>query len=242
MVVSVAVATAAAGVATYLAIDSARQQERAELATARSQLQKTRLDLQRSESQLTAIIPQFERLRSETRKLRMTLEKRTERLLNATPALKAAEAILQEALLLLGAPARVASGVSCRARLIPEVGIKILSPREGQKVNSPVLLHLFVDDPVGCDATYFLTVDDIVYQPVVEPRRGPLSAEDPRRARPVPGLPRSAWTRHCGTDDLYAYWLIQLSPGPHTIRVNGSCPQGTNVPNTHTESVSFIVN
>src|SRR5437764_588329 len=79
----------------------------------------------------------------------------------------------------------------CSSRDFPTVDVKVLAPTAGSTVASPVLAHLVVDKPLGCNAEYYVTVDGALYAPVHHFTR--LSVNGPRHpdvARAVPGRPR----------------------------------------------------
>jgi hypothetical protein len=131
---------------------------------------------------------------------------------------------------------RTAGGI-CSRPLIKTVRVEVLQPDEGQTVNSPVLVHLLVADPPGCDATYHVRVDGIPYMPLGQSAgQPPFTRTNPDKTQPVG---KSASENACvsGVDH---YLSITLPPGPHSLTVGG-CPQGTAVPLTLPVTVRFRV-
>ena len=117
------------------------------------------------------------------------------------------------------------------------VRVRVVSPAEAAIVTSPVLVHLQVVEPPGCDATYHVTVDGIPFQPLDEMGvRAPFTARNPEPTRP---LRKADWEFAC-VSTTYAYLAIEVPPGRHILRV-GSCPQGTGVPATEPVAVGFRV-
>ena len=53
-------------------------------------------------------------------------------------------------------------------------------------------------------------------------------------------VPKQHWTDFC-ISGSYFYLRFTLPPGPHTLRINGGCPQGTDVPSTIPVQVVFSV-
>jgi hypothetical protein len=125
---------------------------------------------------------------------------------------------------------------TCSASQTPQVSVEILEPEPGEVVSSPVVVHLLVSEPLGCDATYYLSVDGEPYaHDETEGGKGTPSS-------PFPYSPQlqGDFTDAC-VSNVFSYVALDLDPGTHTLQVNGGCSQGTEVPDTIPTSVNFTV-
>jgi hypothetical protein len=216
---------AGAGLFAYSDLRSSRDDAQLKLSGVRAETEQLMEELESSRQRLSSSLNRSEKLREELRLARDEVRQ-------LSGSVREAFFLLQEG----------ESAGSCAGHVIGEVGVRIVEPRPRARVSSPVVMHLVVDDPVGCDATYFVTIDDIPYQQVYYSGQGdPTTGEHPLHGRPRPQLPRHRWTDMCITSVFYDYWSFRLPSGEHTIRINGGCPQGTDVPNTRPTEVTFSV-
>ena len=130
----------------------------------------------------------------------------------------------------------------CSSHDFPTVDVKILAPAAGSAVKSPVIAHLVVDKPFGCNAEYYVKVDDALYAPVQHfERLAPVnSPRDPQVARRVPGNPTVPPPATC-FGGVWDYIRFSLPPGDHVLSVTGGCAQGTEVPKATATPVRFTV-
>ena len=124
----------------------------------------------------------------------------------------------------------------CSALEAPQVGVTILEPEAGQVLPSPVVVHLLVTEPLGCDATYYLSVDGIPYAQD-EGEGGKGTPSSPFSYRPQP---QGDFTDAC-VSNVFSYVALELDPGTHSVQVNGGCSTGTAAPDTIPTSVTFTV-
>jgi FlxA-like protein len=125
---------------------------------------------------------------------------------------------------------------TCSASQTPQVSVEILEPELGEVVSAPVVVHLLVTDPLGCEATYYLSVDGEPYaHDESEGGKGTPSNPFPYSPRP-----QGDFTDAC-VSNVFSYVALELDPGTHTLQVNGGCSQGTGVPDTIPTSVTFTV-
>jgi hypothetical protein len=168
----------------------------------------------------------------------------------AKEQLEAVRADLKETRKQLAEQRRVASGLrrltkelaladgeqTCSVSETPQISVEILEPEPGEVVSSPVVVHLLVSEPLGCDATYYLSVDGEPYAHD-ETQGGKGTPSSPFAYRPqTQGNFRSACV-----SNVFSYVALDLDPGTHTLQVNGGCSQGTEVPDTIPTSVNFTV-
>lgn len=168
----------------------------------------------------------------------------------AKEQLEAVRADLKETRRQLAEQRRVASGLrrltkelaladgeqTCSVSETPQISVEILEPEPGEVVSSPVLVHLLVSEPLGCDATYYLSVDGEPYaHDEKEGGKGTPSSPFPYRPQP-----QGNFTDAC-VSNVFSYVALDLDPGTHTLQVNGGCSQGTGVPDTIPTSVNFTV-
>jgi hypothetical protein len=124
----------------------------------------------------------------------------------------------------------------CSLSETPQVTLEILQPEDGDVVSSPLVVHLLVTEPLGCDATYYLSVDGEPYAHD-ETEGGKGTPSNPFPYSPHPG---GDFTDAC-VSSVFSYVALELDPGTHTLQVNGGCSEGTAVPDTIPTSVSFMV-
>jgi hypothetical protein len=125
---------------------------------------------------------------------------------------------------------------TCSASETPLISVEILEPEAGEVVSSPVVVHLLVTEPLGCDATYYLSVDGEPYAH----DDGEGGKGTPSSPFPYSPQPQGDFTDAC-VSSVFSYVALDLDPGTHTLQVNGGCSQGTGVPDTIPTSVSFTV-
>src|SRR5207237_4725943 len=130
----------------------------------------------------------------------------------------------------------VPTSPSCWGSVIGSVRVQILSPRPGEVVSGPVVAHVVGADPFFCDPTFVFTIDGEAYEALSPAKRGPETARNPLLTRALPNLPKRNWWNTC-ISGSYVYLAFELKPGPHTLRIRGGCPQGTDVPETVPTSV-----
>ena len=124
----------------------------------------------------------------------------------------------------------------CSAPQTSEVTVEILEPEAGAALQAPVVLHLLVTEPLGCGASFYVTVDGVPYAHR-EARGGKGTPAKPYPYAPVKGGdPRDACVTH-----VFTYIQLDVSPGSHTLQVNGGCPGGASVPDTVPISTTFVV-
>lgn len=182
-------------------------------------------------------------LESRVRSVRSELEA-------AKKQLEAVRADLKETRQQLAEQRRVASGLrrltkelaladgeqTCSVSETPQISVEILEPEPGEVVSSPVVVHLLVTEPLGCDATYYLSVDGEPYaHDETEGGKGTPSSPFPYTPQP-----QGDFTEAC-VSNVFSYVALDLDPGTHTLQVNGGCSQGTEVPDTIPTSVNFTV-
>jgi hypothetical protein len=124
----------------------------------------------------------------------------------------------------------------CSPPETPQVSLEILEPQSGESVSGPVVAHLLVTEPVGCQATYYVSVDGEPYAP--DGKRGKGTPSDPFRYRPQP--PAKDFTAAC-VSNVFSYVALELDPGTHTLQVNGGCSEDEDAPDTIPTSVTFTV-
>jgi hypothetical protein len=113
------------------------------------------------------------------------------------------------------------------------ISVEILEPEPGSSTTSPVVAHLVAAQPLGCRASFFLTVDGVPFRPRGSQSGGGMPA-DPVPYRPMrQGQPTEA----CSTA-VFRYVELDLPPGLHTLEVNGGCPEGRPA---DPASVNFVV-
>ena len=105
-----------------------------------------------------------------------------------------------------------------------------------------MVAHLVVDKPYGCNAGYYVKVDDTLYRPVhrfarVQPV---VSPAHPDVARAVTGNPSTPPPGAC-FGGVWEYIRFQLPAGVHVLAVTGGCAQGTEVPAVTATPVRFTV-
>jgi hypothetical protein len=176
-----------------------------------TQVRSLRAELQGTEDQLEAI--------------RTDLEKARQRL--------AKERRRAAALRRLAKELALADGDSACSEA-PQVGVTILEPEAGQVLASPVVVHLLVTDPLGCDAAYYLSVDGVPY---AHDQGGKGTPSSPFPYRPQP---EGDFTDAC-VSNVFSYVALELDPGTHSVQVNGGCSIGTTAPDTIPTSVTFTV-
>jgi hypothetical protein len=124
---------------------------------------------------------------------------------------------------------------TCSTPDTPQVAVEILDPANGEVVSSPVRVHLLVTEPLGCEASYYLSVDGVPYAP----QEGGAGAGTP--GQPLPYAPFEGGTpaEACITN-AFTYVSLDLETGAHSLDVNAGCERGNDPPTVPT-STSFVV-
>jgi hypothetical protein len=192
----------------------------AALQRAGNQLERARDELKGTHDELEKARLQRHRLSSEVARWKDRLDRAVLRATEAELSLAGTQAALRELALVDGSQ-------ECSYPDPKETRVRVLSPRVASVVESPLLVHLLTVEPLGCDATYWLSVDGTPYlQLGPRSQARPLGPRNPQMSRP---LPKPMWPQAC-VSGTYNYVLFNLQPGYHVLRVNGGCPQGTQVP------------
>lgn len=196
-----------------------------------NQLVNTRLSLAGIQRQLTTATSRLEELESQRSIAEKRLAQNRERVSELEALYRGSRRLFLELGLVDGVQ-------SCSIPETSRTKIRVLEPSDGSIVADQVLIHLLVVEPLGCDATYWISVDGTPYVLVPrDPARPPVSAHNPQLGEPIP---RNQWAQSC-VSGVYDYILLKLEPGEHVVRVNGGCPQGTAVPRTIPAEVRFTV-
>lgn len=213
LVVSAVLAMAAvAAAAVVVAIDNAPRLAAAtgEGSGLGDRLARLEADVRRSEEELAEA-------KAEQKELRQRLKEAERRV---------------EFLRLLGKELALADGGGSCAQA-SSMSVEILEPEPGTSTKSPLVAHLLTTEPLGCQADYYLTVDGVPFRPRGSQGGGGTPDE------PVPFRPmRKGDPTDACVSGVFGYVELDVSPGLHTVQVNGGCPQGTP---TSTTSVSFVV-
>lgn len=193
-----------------------------------------------SRSDLTSAHAANAALAARLRQTRADLQRRLSRARSAAATASAYTRVMQREL--LSAQGGTSQIGFCSSRDFPTVDVRVLAPTEASTVSSPVIAHLIVDKPLGCEAEYYVTVDGNLYRPVhhfarVAPVVGPTHPDD---ARPVPGNPSTPPPGAC-FGGVWEYIRFQLPAGDHVLAVSGACAQGTEVPAVTATPVHFTV-